>query len=164
MDKSEVARRLRKLYNSLPRFGDGRIDYTNSDVAVVVTVFVVYKGKVLLLKRSQGVLNYKGLWNGVGGYVDRLVPPEKVALKEIREELGIKKANVLRVNSGLAHALTDRKLGRKWIICPFIVEVRRKPAIRLDWENTAYRWVTPSKLKGPDRVPGLNITFVNANK
>jgi hypothetical protein len=51
----------------LPKFPDGRINYTTSQRCPVITCFVMYEGKILLLKRSDKVGTYKGFWNSVSG-------------------------------------------------------------------------------------------------
>jgi 8-oxo-dGTP pyrophosphatase MutT (NUDIX family) len=47
--------------------------------------------KLLILKRSDKVGTYKGLWGGVAGYVEENEEPYETALKEIKEEVGIEK-------------------------------------------------------------------------
>ncbi len=61
MDEKDVLRLVKTLGESLPRFEDGRINYTTSKTAPVVTVFIGYGNKFLLLKRSHKVQNYKGM-------------------------------------------------------------------------------------------------------
>ena len=46
---------IKEFANKLPKFPDGRIDYSSSDIAPVITVFVKHKDKILLLKRSDKV-------------------------------------------------------------------------------------------------------------
>lgn len=74
----------------MPKFPDGRINYTDCFEAPVTTIFVFYRGKILLLRRSNKVAAYQGKWNVVAGYLD----DPKVALKdkvieEVTEELGV---------------------------------------------------------------------------
>ena len=42
-----------KEFDRLPKFPDGRIDYSNSDKAPVLTCFVRFEDEILLLKRSE---------------------------------------------------------------------------------------------------------------
>ena len=44
-----------KEYEDLPRFPDGRIDYTHSPTAPIVACVIIYEGKVLIVKRSKTV-------------------------------------------------------------------------------------------------------------
>ena len=43
----EIDQRVKELAEKLPRFPDGRIDYSHSDVALVVTCFVKFQDKIL---------------------------------------------------------------------------------------------------------------------
>ena len=57
MEKQEkkILKTIEKFANKLPRFSDGRIDYSKSDTAPVITVFIKYEDQILLLKRSKKV-------------------------------------------------------------------------------------------------------------
>lgn len=81
--------KLLKRYNNLPRFSDGRIDYSKSKSAPVLTCFITFKGKILLLKRSNSVSTYKCKWNTVAGYIDEPKPLQEKILEEVLEETGI---------------------------------------------------------------------------
>lgn len=154
--EDRITRKLRELAEKLPKFPDGRIDYTNSDTAVVVSVVVKCKGKVLLLKRSDKVLTYKGVWGVVAGYLDEIRSVEEIALKEIYEEIGVSMDNVSKLVKGATYTFTDEKT---WIVCPVLVELRKKPELKLDWENTEYRWIERDKISEFELVPNLEKTF-----
>ena len=57
-------------FQHLPKFEDGRINYTGCKRCPVLNCVVTYNGEVLLLKRSDKVANYKGYWNFVAGFLD----------------------------------------------------------------------------------------------
>lgn len=147
---------VKRLFKILPKMPGGEIDYTNSKVAVVVTVFIKYKKKVLLVKRSQKVSGYKGKWNSISGYVDQIRPIREIALKEIDEEVGLAIKNVLKVTEGKAYSFIDKKEKMRWIVCPYLVESKKKPIVKLDWENTEYRWIDPDYIAKFDIVPNLD--------
>ena len=96
MDEKEekILKIIEEFYKKLPKFKDGRIDYSNSDTAPVVTVFIKYKDKILLLKRSDKVRTYQGKWNTVAGYLDELKSTQEKAIEEIKEELGVEKNDI----------------------------------------------------------------------
>src|SRR5436309_6273284 len=91
---SKIPAAVESLGNKLPRFPDGRIDYTHATVAPVILCFVQWQDKILLLKRSEKVLSYKNKWNTVGGYLDELKTLRQFALDELREELGISETTI----------------------------------------------------------------------
>jgi len=72
--EQKILERVKEFAKKLPKFPDGRIDYTNSDTSLVLTVFIKYKDKILILKRSNKVGTYQGKWNTVTGYLDEPKP------------------------------------------------------------------------------------------
>lgn len=150
---------LREFAEKLPKFSDGRIDYSNSNRAPVLTCFVKYADKILLLKRSDKVRVYQGLWNSVAGYLDEFRPLEEKAQEELREELGIAAEIIKQTKLGQPYELFDGSVGKIWIIFPVLVELNQEPVIKLDWEHTKYCWVSPEEVKNFDIVPGLDKTM-----
>ncbi len=159
MDESEVIEFIGGLAKKLPKFKDGRINYSDSIMAPIVLVFVKYKGKFLLLKRSKKVLHYQGMWNVVSGYMDELKPIRKKALEEIEEELGITEAIINTMTVGDAYTYTDKEIDRTWLVCPVMVGLSKKPSIRLDHENCEYRWISPAEIDEFETPPDLKKTL-----
>jgi 8-oxo-dGTP pyrophosphatase MutT (NUDIX family) len=145
---------LKELTKNLPRFEDGRIDYSNSDVAVTVTCFVKHKDSILLLKRSNRVREGKGKWCAVTGYFDEVKSIGEKAIEEVEEELGIEKSCIARIKVGEVYKL--KRAGKLLVIYPVLVELEKKPEIRLDWEHTEYRWIEPKELEKFDIVLELD--------
>ena len=143
----------------LPRFPDGRIDYSSSDIAPVTTVFIKYEGRILLLKRSDKVSTYQGKWNSVSGYLDETVPIRKKILEELREEVGIREENIKSLILGKDYEFTHNK--KTWNVYPALAELKNKPIIELDWEHTEYKWIKPEELKNFDTVPELDKGLKN---
>ena len=152
---------LEDFYNLYPKFKDGRIDYSLSDSALVIDVVVVYKDEFLLLKRSNKVRTYRGLWMVPAGYMDEIISAEEKALKELFEETGIEKKSVLSIKTGKLIKETDSKISKIWYIIPVLIKLKHKPKIRLDWEHTEYKWVKYEDLKNYKTVPGLNGMLKN---
>ena len=144
---------LLKRFSHLPRFADGRINYTGSESALVLTCFVLYNGKILLLKRSNTVLTYRGVWNTVAGYMDEDILPEEKATEELLEETGIMRDNISSITAGVPLEFRDGK--RTWIVIPVLARLVHEPAITLDHEHTTYRWVTPEDTQQFDTVPNF---------
>ena len=160
--EQEVIKTVEYFAKKLPRFSDGRIDYSRSDVAPVVTVFIRYKGKVLLLKRRDKVGTYPGKWNTVTGYLDEVKTIREKVLEEIKEEIGMNKDNILSYDLVESYRFKDLSANKTWIVHPVLVELKDKPVIRLDWEHTEYRWIRPDEIKNFDVVPRLDESLKRA--
>jgi len=124
----------------------------------VVTCILEHEGKILLLKRSNQVGTYRGLWAGVAGYVEEFEDPYDTALKEIREEVGIDPEVVELVRKGIPVEFFDTYEGKRyeWVVYPFLFHLKSKEVVRIDWEHDEYRWVHPSEVKRLETVPGLD--------
>ncbi len=153
--EEEILKLLRELAEKLPRFPDGRIDYSNSDVAPVITIFIRYGDKILLLRRSDKVGTYKGKWNTVAGYLDEVKPIREKVLEELLEEVGIREDEVSSINFGESYKFVDQLVNRTWIVYPVLVDLKERPEIKLNWEHEEYRWIDPKELKNYDTVPKL---------
>jgi isopentenyldiphosphate isomerase len=157
MDEKEekILKTIEEFSKKLPKFQDGRINYSNSDIAPVITVFLKYKDRILLLKRSEKVLTYKGKWNSVAGYLDEIKSTREKVLEEIEEELEINKNDILSILIGESYNFKDNKINKTWIIFPVLVEFKNESEIKLDWEHTEYKWIKPDELDNFDIVPNL---------
>jgi 8-oxo-dGTP pyrophosphatase MutT (NUDIX family) len=164
LKESEVLEKIRELDKALPHFPDGRIDYTETSYAPVVTVFLKYRSDILIVKRSNKVSNYRGKWNAITGYLDRPEPTESKALSEVEEETGITKRLVKKVIRGDPYPLFDNKIKKVWLICPFIVELNLLPNIKLDFESTEYKWISPDELTTFNIVNGLDKSYAACTK
>ena len=164
MDEQKVLETIKKFAKKLPRFPDGRIDYSNSDIAPVVTVFVKFKDKILLLKRSDKVRAYQNKWNTVAGYLDELKPVRDKGLEELKEELGIEESDISIIHFGTPYKLTDNEISKMWIVHPVLVELKNKPKIKLDWEHIKYQWIKPEELGNFDVVFNLGESLKKALK
>jgi len=123
----------------------------------VVTCLLMKDKKILILKRSDKVSTYKGMWGGVAGYVEKHEEPYETALKEINEEVGIKKENISLLKQCDPFTFTDHYEGKKydWKIYPFLFKIGKKDKIQIDWEHSEYRWILPSNIGRYDTVPHL---------
>ena len=128
----------------------------------VVTCLLMNDDKLLILKRSDKVSTYKGLWGGVTGYVEEHKKPYETAIKEIKEEVGIEKKDVSLVRKCNPFTFTDYYEGKKyeWTIYPFLFKIEKKNKIKIDWEHSKYKWISPSEIGRYDTVPHLkDIVF-----
>jgi isopentenyldiphosphate isomerase len=140
----------------LPMFPDGRIDYSKSDTAPVLTVFVFAKSSLLLLRRSTKVRTYKSKWNTIAGYIDEIKPLKTKINEELKEEIGISQEIIQSYFFGEPYSFTDSIAGYTWIVHPAKVILKVKPSITLDWEHTEYEWIKPQDINIYDTVPKLH--------
>ena len=127
----------------------------------IVTSFIKADGKLLILKRSDKVRSMKGLWAGVSGIIEKNEEPLKRAKIEIFEEVGItedkitlvKAAKEMRVNS-------PQYENHEWKIFPFLFETEN-PIIKLNWENSEFKWIDSNELEEYEIVPSLQKVLFN---
>jgi len=155
MNEKEIMKIVGMFDEILPKFPDGRIDYSGSDAAPVVIVFLKYKNEILLLKRSEKVREHRGRWDVVAGYIDEIKPVREKVLEEVKEETGIGEDNVLAMRIGEGYKAVEKEISKTWFVLPVLVELKNKPDIKLDWEHEEYRWVEAEELKNFDTSPNL---------
>ena len=127
----------------------------------IVTSFIKDNDKFLLLKRSQQVKTMKGLWAGISGIIEKDEEPLVRAKIEIFEELGIpedaisllKTAEQIKVES-------PQYKNHEWEIFPFLFKVK-EPKIKLNWENSEYRWIDTDEISNYETVPNLEKVLLN---
>jgi 8-oxo-dGTP pyrophosphatase MutT (NUDIX family) len=115
----------------------------------VVTCFLSYNNRILILKRSDQVRTHKHKWAGVSGYIEPGETDEQTALKEIREETGITEENLELVRKSDPIHVQDGE--HVWVVHPFLFR-SATDKVTLDWEHTEYRWIAPDELKSYDFV------------
>jgi len=123
----------------------------------IVTCLLTHNNELLILKRSEKVRTYKGLWGGVAGYIEKNEKPYDAALKEIREEAGLEKEDVEFVKRGKTVKFTDVYEGEKydWVIHTFVFKIEKKDKVQIDWEHSQYAWIQPQNIVNYETVPQL---------
>ena len=126
----------------------------------IVTAFIEYRGKILLLRRSQKVKTMKGKWAGVSGYIEKSEEPVRRAITEIEEETGLTNENIKFLEEGKPLEAADnmRPDHITWVVHPFYFR-SNTDVVRLDWEHDAYKWINPSEIEKFDTVPRLKEAF-----
>ncbi len=56
---------------------------------------------------------------------------------------------------GSPYEFFDPDEQKTWLVHPVLVELKQRPKIKLDWEHTDYKWITPDELTTYDTVPKL---------
>jgi len=121
---------------------------------VVVTAFLQYEGRILLVQRSSRVGTYRGRWSAISGYLEDAKPLSQ-ARREIREETGLPDDEVHLVAKAEPLAIPAPELARLWMVHPFLFEIDDPEHVRLDWENVESCWVVPDEIKNYPTVPKL---------
>jgi 8-oxo-dGTP pyrophosphatase MutT (NUDIX family) len=153
MNKKDILPQIKKLAEKLPKFKDGRIDYTNAKKAAVLIIFVKHKEKILILKRSNKVHSYKGKWSTIAGFYDEIAKIDKKVAEELQEELKITKNYDISI--GTPYWFEDKDIGKKWFRIPVIVKLIKPVKIKIDWEHSEYKWINPKDFKKYDFAPGM---------
>jgi len=121
----------------------------------IVTSFLKYNNKILILKRSQKVKSMKELWAGISGIIENNELPINRAKIEIFEEVGIKQEYIKLIKSSNEITVeSPQYANHQWIIFPFFFKTDTND-IKLNWENSEFRWIDIQELKEFNTVPSL---------
>ena len=127
----------------------------------IVTSFIKDDKKLLILKRSNKVKSMKGLWAGISGIIEKNEQPLKRAKIEIFEEVGITENMITLVNSAEEMKVNSPQYeNHEWKIFPFLFEAKN-PIIKLNWENSEFKWINVEELKNYETVPSLQKVLFN---
>lgn len=129
----------------------------------VVTVFLMYEGSVLILRRSDKVRTMKHKWAGISGYIEGNENVLERAYKEISEETGFSSKEIELVKTAEPLEVPDKELDTLWIVHPHLFKTSRM-AVKLDWEHDQYRWIEPAEITSYDTVQMLKETLQSVLK
>lgn len=135
---------------------DGALGLKSVTLRNIATSVLTSKGKVIILKRSQDVGTYKGRWACVSGYVEKGENSFETAVREIWEELGLKREDCELLRKG--EVLYARDKETMWAIHPFLFKVKRIK-LKLDWEHEKYKWIFLEDIENYTTVPKLKETI-----
>lgn len=124
----------------------------------VVTSFLQRGQLILLLRRSKEVGTYQGKWGTVSGFLEENEDPYERAKIEISEETALTSNDLLLIRYGELLRVYDEEKDTVWIVHPFLLATHES-AIRVNWENSGYKWVEPDELANFETVPSLMQTF-----
>lgn len=127
----------------------------------IVTSFIKYNDKFLLLKRSNKVKTMKGLWAGISGIIENDEDPLNRAKIEIFEELGITEDKIKFLKAASKMTVHSPQYeNHEWEIFPFLFE-SNNPTIKLNWENSEYKWITINEIKNYETVPSIDKVLLS---
>jgi len=122
----------------------------------IVTSLIKNGDRILILKRSDKVKSMKCLWAGVSGIIEENdTTPLARAKTEILEETGINEEEIelLKANKQIKIEAAQYK-NHEWNIFPFLFKTKN-PEIKLNWENSEFKWIKPNEIKNYETVPEL---------
>ncbi|MFB5635720.1 MAG: NUDIX domain-containing protein [Nitrosopumilus sp.] len=127
----------------------------------IVTSFIRNDDKLLILKRSDKVKSMKGLWAGISGIIENDEEPLKRAKIEIFEEVGITEDKITLIKTTEEMKIhSPQYKNHEWEIFPFLFE-SKNPTIKLNWENSDFRWINVEDLENYETVPSLQKVLFN---
>ena len=122
----------------------------------IVTSFLSNEEKFLILKRSDSVKSMRGLWGGVSGIIEGNEDPLQRAKIEIFEEAGISEKQIELVKTAKEMQVKSQQYANhEWTIFPFLFSTKEQK-IKLNWENSDYRWIMPNEISKYQTVPSLD--------
>ena len=127
----------------------------------IVTCFLKSGDKILILKRSDKVKSMKSLWAGISGIIENNESPLERTKIEIFEELGIDASQIkLLKESTKMRIISPQYENHEWEVYPFLFSVEN-PKIKLNWENSDYKWVKAEEISNYETVPSLEKVLSN---
>ncbi len=127
----------------------------------IVTSFITNDDKFLILKRSNQVKSMKSLWAGISGIIEKNETPLDRAKIEIFEEVGIEEDQIKLIkSSNIMRISSPQYKNHEWEVYPFLFE-GKDLKIKLNWENSQYKWVRMDEFKNYKKVPSLEKVLLN---
>ncbi len=108
-------------------------------------------GKILVLKRSDTDDHRPGVWETVGGGMDKEESPQEALLREITEETGL----VVSVSSPFNVFAFKKDTGEFKVGITFLCEYV-SGEVKLSDEHSEYRWIDAKEFAQLESVPSLH--------
>ena len=97
----------------------------------------------------------RGLWGGISGIIEGSEEPLQRAKIEVFEETGIAENKIGLAKTANEMQVSSQYSNHGWIIHPFLFTAI-KPEIKLNWENSEYRWISSGEISKYKTVPSLD--------
>jgi len=108
-------------------------------------VFVICQGELLMIQRSMEKKAFPGFWLVPGGHIELGEDPGSCAIRELKEETGIKiSASDLHLTYIAMHRHLDR--AEDYYVFAFKVLLRNKPATLTHTTEGILKWIKIAQL------------------
>jgi 8-oxo-dGTP pyrophosphatase MutT (NUDIX family) len=103
----------------------------------------------------------KNMWSGISGIIENDEEPLTRAKIEIFEEVGIKENEIklLKIGNEI-DIISPQYKNHQWHVFPFLFETNNLE-IKINWENSDFKWINPVELKEFDIVPSLEKVLLS---
>jgi len=115
---------------------------------------VKYGSKILVVRRNPDLNFYPGYWNGISGFLDDQQSLKEKIYSELSEELGLTRSQIVKIKVGEIFDQDDPQYNKTWVVHPVLVEVKTDK-VKLDWEASNYKWLTPIEVKKLKLLPNF---------
>jgi isopentenyldiphosphate isomerase len=115
---------------------------------------VKYGSKILVVRRNPDLNFYPGYWNGISGFLDDQQSLKEKIYSELSEELGLTRSQIVKIKVGEIFDQDDPQYNKTWVVHPVLVEVKTDK-VKLDWEASNYKWLTPLEVKKLKLLPNF---------
>ncbi len=108
-----------------------------------VSAFIIWDGKALIAKRADNDNYLPGYWEQVGGKADPGETHEQAAIREVKEEAGIRIQPIRLYNT---YEYTHRTMGP---MCEYayLCKIAGDSTVTISEEHSDYKWITPEELE-----------------
>ena len=133
----------------------GYIELKNVKEVDIISAAILVDGKVVMLHRPDDAHSYPGKWSLVSGHVEYGETPSEASRREIMEETQIP----VSYPDAELPAFRVREGSTIYNVHPFLYRLKGAD-VKLNAENTEYRWVSPADIDTSICVDGVD-TIVN---
>jgi 8-oxo-dGTP pyrophosphatase MutT (NUDIX family) len=98
-------------------------------------------------------------WQPVTGTLEIIDNMENCLIREINEEIGLKKEDIISISDCIYHFKWNKKSIGEIYEYVFAVEVKKSPQIKLSEEHVEYKWGTKDVIRDVYEMPDNKIAI-----